>query len=96
MISLNRYRDIDDSSQLKDYVLFWENYLGKYKPDLIFVSYPANISSIIFYLVAKKLKIKILLLNNVRMLDRAVIHDGGESIDALFDKWPGLEKNMMK
>ena len=92
LISLNRYRDIDDSSQLKDYVLFWENYLGKYKPDLIFVSYPANISSIIFYLVAKKLKIKILLLNNVRMLDRAVIHDGGESIDALFDKWPGLEK----
>ena len=89
LISLMNYRDLNKNLSLKDYILFWEKYIKSYSPDLIFLSYPASVNSIVFYLVSRNLGIKVLLMSNVRLFNRAVIRDG-KSLDSLFDRWPGL------
>ena len=89
LITLHEYRNPNKKISISDYILFWEEYIKSRSPDLIFLSYPANLSIIIFYLVCRNLGIKILLMSNVRLFNRAVVRDG-KSLDSLFDKWPGL------
>ena len=90
LISMHDYKNTI-KLKIEDYFIFWEDYFKKFKPDLFFVSFPANVSSIIFFLLARNYGKSVLSIMNVGTIKRVIITDGNDDICSLFYKWPGLE-----